>query len=91
MKKIKDWAYRNKKWIQWFSLLFGAGVFLISLKLFLFSIFLYASVDKSGSLFVGMVAFQVALFCWNLAYQIQDSFWYRRQYEKTGDDFEHRY
>ncbi len=77
-----------KKYKDWFYLMFGAILCVISIRVFVGSALLFYGHED---LLAGIIGLWFAKFFWNKAYDIQDNFHYKRYVEKTGDDFEERY
>jgi len=84
----------KKIFITWAPLFGGMFVFLISIycwQLLLLEAYKLGTPEQLGTWVYLYILFSFARFCWRVAYKIQDNFWYKWHFDKTGDDFEHRF
>lgn len=71
----------------------GIFAFMFAFKAFTVTVVFASQIKQvdGASVIIIMIGLWLSKALWNLSYQMQDDFWYRLQWEKTGDDFEERY
>ncbi len=79
------------KWYEHGTLLIGVAMFLTSMWAMKAAVFIFFAVPYGVQIFAGMGISFVAYKLFNMAYEMQDEYWYRAQFNNTGDDFEGRY
>lgn len=88
MKKAISFLKRHRYWV---NMALGSILAMIALKLGIGGLGLLAMISPGGELAAGVILLMFAARLFGMAFDIGDEANYRRHYERTGDDFEHRY
>jgi hypothetical protein len=78
------------KWKGW-MLIVSAVSFSVSLWTLISALGIFGTAKNGIDILTGIIFLCVGRWFMLKALHLQDDFWYRLHYEKTGDDFEHRY